>query len=131
MPKGPLDPRTGLRRGRSFSAQLPISQPIALNDEGQDVGDQNSGKIANSVPTPNTSGTNVPLPRRLLPSFFYRDSEPPTAVPEVKPSVPTLPQHHKGDVAVLGYRTLDDPGMRRLEGRSDHRPVIGSYALFI
>jgi hypothetical protein len=37
----------------------------------------------------------------------------------------------KGDVVCLSYRTLDDGGMRRLEGRSDHRPVIGVYAIYV
>ncbi|KAH9178371.1 DNase I-like protein [Lactarius sanguifluus] len=37
----------------------------------------------------------------------------------------------KGDVLCLSYRTLDDRGMRRLEGRSDHRPVIGVYAIYV
>lgn len=37
----------------------------------------------------------------------------------------------KGDVICLSYDTLDDRGMRRLEGRSDHRPVIGSYAAYV
>ncbi|KAK0449959.1 inositol polyphosphate phosphatase [Armillaria borealis] len=37
----------------------------------------------------------------------------------------------KGDVICLSYDTLDDRGMRGLEGRSDHRPVIGSYAVYV
>jgi hypothetical protein len=40
-------------------------------------------------------------------------------------------RHRKGDVVCLSYRTLDDRGMRRLEGRSDHRPVIGVYAIYV
>lgn len=42
-----------------------------------------------------------------------------------------LPQHIRGDVVCLSYNTLDDRRMRRLEGRSDHRPVIGSYAVYL
>ncbi|KAH9068209.1 DNase I-like protein [Lactarius deliciosus] len=41
------------------------------------------------------------------------------------------PRPRKGDVLCLSYRTLDDRGMRRLEGRSDHRPVIGVYAIYV
>ncbi|KAL0573409.1 hypothetical protein V5O48_008557 [Marasmius crinis-equi] len=37
----------------------------------------------------------------------------------------------KGDVVCLSYDTLDDRSMRRLEGRSDHRPVVGSYAVYM
>ncbi|TCD63755.1 hypothetical protein EIP91_004970 [Steccherinum ochraceum] len=49
--------------------------------------------------------------------------------PTPEPTPPPLPR--KGEIACLEYRTLDDKGMRRLEGRSDHRPVIGSYAVYI
>jgi hypothetical protein len=42
-----------------------------------------------------------------------------------------LSRPRKGDVVCLSYRTLDDRGMRRLEGRSDHRPVIGVYAIYV
>lgn len=37
----------------------------------------------------------------------------------------------RGEVVCLGYNSLDDRGMRRLEARSDHRPVIGSYAVYL
>jgi hypothetical protein len=41
------------------------------------------------------------------------------------------PRPRKGDIVCLNYRTLDDRGMHRLEGRSDHRPVIGVYAIYV
>jgi hypothetical protein len=41
------------------------------------------------------------------------------------------PRARKGDIVCLSYRTLDDRGMRRLEGRSDHRPVVGVYAIYV
>lgn len=44
---------------------------------------------------------------------------------------PTTSKPRKGDVVCLGYDSLDDKAMRRLEGRSDHRPVIGSYAIYL
>lgn len=132
-PKGPLDPRTGLRRGRSFSAQVTISRPLSLNAEAS--GNENHDLTGTpSIPTPNTTGTNTLFPRRFFP-FFYRDSDNSSAASEAQPAPRSLsttsPKYRKGDVVVLGYRTLDDPAMRKLEGRSDHRPVIGSYALFI
>lgn len=37
----------------------------------------------------------------------------------------------KGDVVCLGYDSLDDKAMGRLEGRSDHRPVIGSFGIYL
>ncbi|OCH90353.1 DNase I-like protein [Obba rivulosa] len=66
--------------------------------------------------------------------FLNRDAHvpstdlPPTPDPEIEYEVPR-PQ--RGDVICLSYNTLDDRSMVRLEGRSDHRPVIGSYALYI
>lgn len=77
-------------------------------------------------PTPVTS-----LWKSLLP--FLRDGPSQNTPPEIQPSPDTPPPlpPRKGDVVCLGYDTLDDRQMRRLEGRSDHRPVIGSYALFI
>ncbi|KAI6155377.1 hypothetical protein BKA82DRAFT_196077 [Pisolithus tinctorius] len=41
------------------------------------------------------------------------------------------PQFARGEVVCLSYDSLDDRGMRRLEARSDHRPVIGSYAVYV
>ncbi|KAH0833128.1 Endonuclease/exonuclease/phosphatase [Lanmaoa asiatica] len=41
------------------------------------------------------------------------------------------PHPAKGDVICLSYSSLDDREMRLLEGRSDHRPVIGSYAVYL
>lgn len=47
------------------------------------------------------------------------------------PAAAESPRPRKGDVVCLSYRTLDDREMRRLEGRSDHRPVIGVYAIYV
>lgn len=37
----------------------------------------------------------------------------------------------RGEVQCLDYATLSDREMRRLEGRSDHRPVIGQFAVYL
>ncbi|EMD33400.1 hypothetical protein CERSUDRAFT_118002, partial [Gelatoporia subvermispora B] len=65
--------------------------------------------------------------------FLYRDTH---ALPIERPPTPESEHElevrpRRGDVLCLGYNTLDDRSMVRLEGRSDHRPVIGSYALFL
>lgn len=86
-------------------------------------------------PVPPKDHILVPTPTRwrFFPNFLSREptqdlipqhERPPT--PEPTPAPP-----RKGDVVCLSYRTLDDRQMRRLEGRSDHRPVIGSYAVYI
>jgi hypothetical protein len=77
-----------------------------------------------STTTPNTT---IPLSSRwrFLPTLF--SLTPAHAEP---PAEELLAAPRKGDVVCLRYHTLDDRGMRRLEGRSDHRPVIGSYAVY-
>lgn len=61
---------------------------------------------------PTSMTTQLPHPQDVLPS-------PVEAVPK------------KGDVVPLHYGTLDDQAMQRLSGRSDHRPVVGSYAIYV
>ena len=82
---------------------------------------------------------NVASRWRLIP-FFRGDSNNTTApVDPTSPSgestemtaSPTTRKPRKGDVVCLGYDSLDDRAMRRLEGRSDHRPVIGSFAIYL
>ena len=63
---------------------------------------------------------------RFLPSFLSPSSN---TSPEERQS-PSFPAYVKGDIVCLGYGTLDDKEMRKLEGRSDHRPVIGAYAAY-
>ena len=46
-------------------------------------------------------------------------------------TAPPLEMPQKGDVNCLKYDTLDDRQMRLLEARSDHRPVTGSFALYL
>ncbi|KAF5327112.1 hypothetical protein D9619_004523 [Psilocybe cf. subviscida] len=68
---------------------------------------------------------------RFLPSFFSPTHTQATATPDTAtlPSPPARPA--KGEVKCLTYNTLDDRQMRRLEGRSDHRPVVGTYIVYI
>jgi len=47
------------------------------------------------------------------------------------PPAPPPPRHRKGDMVCIAYETLSDKEMRRLEGRSDHRPVVGHFAVFV
>ncbi|KAH8094443.1 DNase I-like protein [Cristinia sonorae] len=104
--------------------------PILLGDPSFTIDD-----IPPPVPP---KDINPPSANRWLSNFLpflsrdYTSSQAPLlqeAPPAPEPPVPPVPQ--KGEVVCLEYRTLDDKGMRRLEGRSDHRPVIGSYAVYI
>ncbi|QRV74734.1 phosphoglycerate mutase family protein [Ceratobasidium sp. AG-Ba] len=65
--------------------------------------------------------------------FNRRQSEPPEPPPPAEPEPQTVEQeeHKRGDIVCLSYGTLDDRAMQRLGGRSDHRPVLGTYAVYI
>ena len=66
----------------------------------------------------------------ILPSLFL-SSSPRASTSELVPQLPKAPQKpRKGEMVCLSYKTLDDRGMHRLEGRSDHRPVIGTFAVY-
>ncbi|KAF7424338.1 hypothetical protein PC9H_009645 [Pleurotus ostreatus] len=73
-------------------------------------------------------GASTPKRRSLLPAFFTWDHN--TSSPSQLTASETTIRPRKGDVICLSYNTLDDKAMRRLEGRSDHRPVVGSYAIY-
>lgn len=60
-------------------------------------------------------------------SLFHADPE-----GEAKPGESERAKRHLvGEVQVLHYDTLDDAGMRQLEGRSDHRPAIFAAAVYV
>ncbi|CAE7097786.1 unnamed protein product, partial [Rhizoctonia solani] len=67
--------------------------------------------------------------------FFKSFNREPTIIvaePEPEPEPVEVPQtRHRGDIVCVSYGTLDDREMQRLGGRSDHRPVIGTYAVYI
>ncbi|KLT43327.1 DNase I-like protein [Cutaneotrichosporon oleaginosum] len=51
---------------------------------------------------------------------------------EAEEPTPEAPRRHLvGEVQVLHYGTLEDVDMRRLEGRSDHYPLIFSAAIYV
>ena len=54
----------------------------------------------------------------------------PSPAPRTSQAIPPS-RYRKGDMVCISYETLSDREMRRLEGRSDHRPVIGHYAVFV
>ena len=77
-------------------------------------------------------------PKDLLPPSrwrffpFRRDTSQSTATQgSAVSTLNFVPQPAKGDIVCLNYSSLDDRGMRLLEGRSDHRPVVGSYAVYL
>ena len=68
----------------------------------------------------------------LFPSREPTTPIPTSILPEEKDVLPPPPVvHHRGEVNCLHYGTLDDSAMRRLEGRSDHRPILGTFSVYI
>ncbi|KAF6759917.1 hypothetical protein DFP72DRAFT_805883 [Ephemerocybe angulata] len=77
---------------------------------------------------------STPSRWRFLPNFLspsHSHSMEPTVEEQVTPVVTPAIIHRRGDVVCLDYSTLDDRRMRRLEGRSDHRPVLGTFVVYI
>jgi hypothetical protein len=51
--------------------------------------------------------------------------------PEDRPSSSNSLARRKGEIRCLSYNTLDDQAMARLRGKSDHRPIIGTYSIYL
>ena len=76
--------------------------------------------------TPSSQGLSGPRWLGFFP-FLHRDH----TLSSTAISSTAVPSPRRGDIVCLEYRSLDDRAMHRLEGRSDHRPVIGSYAVYL
>jgi hypothetical protein len=84
----------------------------------------------NNFPSSNL-GTNLAM-RWLLGLLPSRDPAPaPVSNPPEKKDASLPVIHYKGEVICCHYGTLDDSAMRRLEGRSDHRPILGTFSVYI
>ena len=135
---------------RSFSVDQTQSEAKSLSENrGPSRAGTTPAKLgppsAKTLPTEPVPATTIETFRnnphrwRFLP-FFRGDSSQTTAPadPSLNPGDSTemtassiIDRPRKGDVVCLGYDSLDDMAMRRLEGRSDHRPVIGSFAIYL
>lgn len=106
---------------RSTTPVPPVHTPLPSVPTGLN----NGPSISNAITTP-----TQPVARNwFLQLLSQLDSPSTPGVPDPPPV--SLPRHRKGDVDCLSYRTLDDRDMRKLDGRSDHRPVIGVYAVYV
>lgn len=118
----PTEGSDGSTRVYSTDASATSSVPV-LRDDGPECPPPVPPK--DPLPTPPNSTR-----WRFFP--FRRDTSQSIATQESAVSTLNLvPRPAKGDVICLKYSSLDDRGMRHLEGRSDHRPVIGSYAVYL
>lgn len=105
------------------------------NELGRPRAHRGSDGAISMTGQPNQTGLSA-LTRffRDLPGRFhsrvslFHGSEPEV---EEEPVVEGPKRHLVGEVQVLHYGTIDDAGMRQLEGRSDHRPAIFSAAVYV
>ncbi|KAL0954741.1 hypothetical protein HGRIS_003693 [Hohenbuehelia grisea] len=126
----PLAPRPMRRVSVPAGPYDPVSVGLQMTSDSPDT---------TKTTTPSSTSSSQPLlPSRwrFLPFLGTRDSAPtlPTVeTPSAQSDAVTAvePPPRRGDVVCMNYKTLDDKGMRKLEGRSDHRPVIGSYRIYI
>ena len=125
---------------RSLSASRitrPTSSPTQLTHDTQVTPVFSKPNSELSSPTKVTaSKTGLTNPFRLFSSAATRRAttagetaaaalvDPPESI-----SIETQPK--RGDIVPLHYGTLDDQGMLKLNARSDHRPVVGSYAIYV
>lgn len=114
-----------LRLRRSFSADLSSYFPVPSERTSEASTEREPHHTEAPPPVPPKDTTALPILRRRFFPFINRDASR-TSIEPIEGPFP-----RKGDVLCLDYNTLDDRGMRRLEGRSDHRPVIGSYAVYL
>ncbi|KAI0312672.1 hypothetical protein OF83DRAFT_1144919 [Amylostereum chailletii] len=127
-PSSPPRPNSAVGRSlsvpNSLSPSSPSIPPTPQLPSLYDIGPSSPSEPHNSADLLSSARW------RFLP-FLHgpRDTSGPTTAVEASPS--SLRDHRRGEVVCMSYRTLDDRGMRRLEGRSDHRPVIGCYAIYI
>ncbi|OJT09542.1 72 kDa inositol polyphosphate 5-phosphatase [Trametes pubescens] len=120
-----------MRHANTISPVLNVGDILGTAPGASVAGQDSPTELATA---PNSAPSSGPPVFRWLLPFLYRDGQQAVATPSVEsPGTPRPPPPlpKRGDVVCLKYDTLDDRGMRRLEGRSDHRPVIGSYALYI
>ncbi|KAJ3867038.1 inositol polyphosphate phosphatase [Lentinula novae-zelandiae] len=103
--------------------------------------ERNPRRASTSAPPvpPDSSPYNAPREHVSTPSkwrffpFLYHNStsSSSTDIISTPPTDISINVPRRGDLVCLSYDTLNDRSMRRLEGRSDHRPVIGSYAVYL
>lgn len=126
LPSSPPRPKTAVPvRARTAPDSQPTVSPSFPSSSGS-----SSPELPPPTP-PRDVAHNANVPRWRLLSFLARDPHESRASTPVSEILPTPTRPRRGEVVCLSYGTLDDRGMRRLEGRSDHRPVIGCYAVYI
>ncbi|KAJ7032469.1 inositol polyphosphate phosphatase [Mycena alexandri] len=122
-------PFSRLRRSNSSSNNPPI--PPLNRPRRATLSHEAVASPTTAVPNHNRAAT--PSRWRFFPSFLSHNSTQSGSSQDPSVSIDTIPPRipRRGEVQCLNYNTLDDRGMRRLEGRSDHRPVIAAYVVYV
>ena len=120
-----------IRRSTSASSLSPNNR---LSDHVQMRRATASSATPGTTPSSTTPHSQTPSGTltsrwRFFPSFLSLTQSSASTDHPLGTLAPPMPR--KGDVVCLSYDTLDDRGMGRLEGRSDHRPVIGIYVIYL
>lgn len=79
----------------------------------------------------NTFGSAIGRFFRDLPARFHSRASLFHADEDEPPHGEQARRRLAGEVEVLHYGTIDDAGMRQLEGRSDHRPAIFAAGVYV
>ncbi|OAX37607.1 DNase I-like protein [Rhizopogon vinicolor AM-OR11-026] len=130
------DPPRASEHDVNHAVQRRLSLDLGLPDTGSSPTSPATKSETHDIPPPVPPKDSTPTPPastrwgRFFP--FRRDTSGSIVTTSESPHAPSGPPPPvRGDVVCLSYRSLDDREMRLLEGRSDHRPVIGSYAVYI
>ncbi|KAJ7674178.1 hypothetical protein B0H17DRAFT_1082439 [Mycena rosella] len=120
-----------LNRSNSSSSHKPPTPSSQTRPRRATVSPESLGSLTTTLQ--NHSRVTTPSRWRFFPSFLSHGSTNSGSSHDPSLSIDVIPTRppRRGEVLCLNYNTLDDRGMRRLEGRSDHRPVIASYAVYI
>lgn len=130
------------KRRRSLSATLPRTrEPVEPPNRGLPASASTppvepllGDKEPRPKPEYSENGRGLGLKRilSLLPAaLIHSHPPPPDTAQTLAIQGPSLRIYKRGEVRCLGYNTLSDREMRQLEGRSDHRPVVGHYAVYV
>ncbi|KAJ3813593.1 inositol polyphosphate phosphatase, partial [Lentinula aff. lateritia] len=111
---------------KQFTTNIPERNPRRASTSAPPVPPDSSPYNASREPG------STPSKWRFFP-FLYHNSTSSTSTDIIStpPTDLSINVPRRGDLICLSYDTLNDRSMRRLEGRSDHRPVIGSYAVYL
>ena len=127
----PTSSGSGVRRGHPrWRLMSFLSRDAEAAGDATGPADHAATSAAVANPTADAEA-DADYPRRMPGIAPPTSSLPGSGEPEGASTSTESPRPRKGDIVCLSYRTLDDRSMCRLEGRSDHRPVVGVYAIYV